>query len=386
MIELGLPRIAGQGLCTIELKDLWQHTYVIGKTGTGKSTFLLNLALEVINRQSACIFIEPKGSVISALNKLVDKNRIINISFDNPITINPLRKKDYHLHDIISEFVEVMDMLISEIASNVRSTSSMQEILTAAISSFSDEQRDLEYLYHFLMDESFRSNHFKGRKPTYWELFDNPKSRNWERMETAKRVCTRLASFISDPRMKKIVCGENQLDIKNIVDFGKILLVDTSRMTADKRIYLSSLVTHAVKSYVEFGRQKNGSLIIFVDEFQTAISPLFSNLLATSREYKVGFVLAHQDFQQISKEVLGAVLGNANQMITFNCGYEEASRMKSEYGREVKANDFLQLRSYDALVKIGNKVQQIGCFPPPEIPETEKKTATSFLRQGWFSA
>jgi len=386
MIELGLPKIPGQGLCVIELKDLWQHTYVIGKTGTGKSTFLLNLALEVINQDSACIFIEPKSSVISALNKLVDKDRLINISFDNPLTINPLRKKGYHINDIISEFIEVMDLLISLTASNVTSTASMREIITEAILCFSEEQRDLEYLYYFLLDENYRAKHFKGRKPAYWEIFDNPKSRSGEKNETAKRVATRLASFINDPRMKRIVCGENQLDIKDIASHGKVLLVDTSRMGFDKRVYVSALITHYVKSYVEFGRQKDRSLIVFVDEFQTAISPLFSHLLALSREYKVGFVLAHQDFKQISEKVLGAVLGNVNQTITFNCGYEEANRMKNEYGQSTKANDFLGLKPFEAMVRIKSKVHKVACFPPPKVPEVEEKTMTNFLRQGWFSA
>jgi len=386
MIELGLPRIPGQGLCAIELKDLWQHTYVIGKTGTGKSTFLLNLALEVINQDSACIFIEPKGSVISALNKLVNNDRLINISFDNPLTINPLRKKGYHINDIISEFIEVMDILISLTASNVISTASMKEIITESILCFSEEQRDLEYLYHFLLDEKYRAKHFKERKPAYWEIFDDPKSRSYEKIETAKRVATRLASFVNDPRMKRIVCGENQLDIKDIVNQGKVLLVDTSRMGFDKRIYVSALITHYVKSYVEFGRQKNRSLIIFVDEFQTSISPLFSHLLALSREYKVGFVLAHQDFKQISDKVLGAVLGNVNQIVTFNCGYEEANRMKNEYSQALKANDFLNLKPFEAWVRIKSKVHKVGCFPPPAIPEVEEKATINFLRQGWFSA
>jgi DNA helicase HerA-like ATPase len=386
MIELGVPRILGQGLCRIDLKDLWQHTYVIGKTGTGKSTFLLNLAREVIDQESACIFIEPKGSVISELNKLVDKDRVINISFDKPLTINPLRKKGYHINDIISEFIDVMDMLISQIASNVISTSSMREVITEAILCFSEEQRDLEYLYYFLMDESNRTKHFKGRKPTYWELFDNPKSRSYEKIETAKRVATRLAFFINDPRMKRIVCGENQLDIKDIINHGKVLLVDTSGMTPDKRIYISSLITHAVKSYVDFGRQKDKSLIVFVDEFQTSISPLFSDLLARSREYRVGFVLAHQDFKQISDKVLGAVLGNVNQTVTFNCGYDEANRMKNEYGQAMKANDFLDLKPFEAMIRIKSKVHKVACFPPPDIPETKENTTVSFLRQGWFSA
>jgi type IV secretory pathway VirB4 component len=391
MIELGLPRIPGQGLCAIELKDLWQHTYVIGKTGTGKSTLLLNLALEVINQDSACIFIEPKGSVISALNRLVDKDRLINISFDNPLTINPLRKKGYHINDIISEFIEVMDILISLTSPNVESTVLMKEIITEAVLCFSEEQRDLEYLYHFLLDEKFRDKHFKGRRPAYWEAFDgrDPVNRglaNREKIDSAKRVASRLASFINDPRMKKIVCGENQLDIKNIVNHGKVLLVDTSRMSFDKRIYVSALITHYVKSYVEFGRQKDRSLIVFADEFQTSISPLFSHLLALSREYKVGFVLAHQDFKQISEKVLGAVLGNVNQIITFNCGYEEANRMKNEYGHSLKANDFLNLKPFEALVRIKSNVHKIACFPPPAIPEAEEETAISFLRQGWFSA
>ena len=394
MIDLGLALIAEQGPCFLDKDDLFKHTYILGKTGTGKSTFMLNLALEVINAGWACIFIEPKGSLVSALNSMVDKDRLIKVSIDNPITINPLRKKGRHINDLISEFGEVLDILVQQTSSNPELTVMMKEIVTQAILCFDEKQRNLDYLYEFLRSPYVREKHFeKMDRPQYWKdvAIDSgskkPKAALFQ--ESSTRLATRLAGMVADPRIKKIVCGENELDIGAIAEQGKVLLADTSMMTFDNRVYITSLIAHYVKSYVEFERRKH-PLIVFLDEFQTAISPVFSHLLALARGYKVGFVLAHQEFGQIDKSVLKSVLGNANTIVCFTVGYDEADRMRHEYAGGVKAEDFIQLGDYQALIKIKNKVHKVMTFEPPEMPEPveeempPERKAWNFMREGWF--
>ncbi|MBF0517100.1 MAG: TraM recognition domain-containing protein [Nitrospirae bacterium] len=180
------------------------------------------------------------------------------------------------------------------------------------------------------------------------------------------------------------------MDIGQIAKQKQVLLADTSMMTFDNRVYITSLIAHYVRSYVEFERRKH-PLIVFIDEFQTAISPVFSHLLALARGYKVGFVLAHQEFGQIDKSVLKSVLGNANTIVCFAIGYDEADRMRHEYGGGVKADDFIKLDDYVSLIKIKNKVHRVMTFPPPDMPEPEieelppENRVWNFLREGWFS-
>ncbi len=394
MIDLGLALVAEQGPCFLSIDDLFKHTYIVGKTGTGKSTFMLNLALEVIHEGWACIFIEPKGSVIAALNSLTDKDRVVKVSIDHPVTINPLRKKGRHINDLISEFGEVLDILVKQTSSNPELTVMMKEIVTQAILCFDEKQRNLDYLYEFLRSPHIREKHFENRdRPQYWkDVALDPRTRKPNMamfQESATRLATRLAGMVSDPRIKKIVCGENELDIGQIAEQKKVLLADTSMMTFDNRVYITSLIAHYVKSYVEFERRKH-PLIVFIDEFQTAISPVFSHLLALARGYKVGFVLAHQEFGQIDKTVLKSVLGNANTIVCFTVGYDEADRMRHEYASGVKADDFIQLGDYEALIKIKNKVHRVMTFPPPDMPEPAEeelppeRKAWNFMREGWF--
>jgi DNA helicase HerA-like ATPase len=382
ILDLGIPLVPSEGLCFLDSEDLFKHTYILGKTGSGKSTFMANLAVKVASLGWAVIVIEPKGSLTDEIRKRVDRKRVMDFSFDKPFTINPLRKTGYHLNDIISEFIEVMDVLVTLTAANIESTVLMREILSEAIPILREEHKDLDYLYRFLYDETVRYKHFGDNRPPYWANFDNRDPRNKylvnrEKIESAKRIASRLALLVNDPRMKRIVCGKNELNIRDIAREGKILLADTSKCSYDKRIYLSTLIVHYIKSYVEFERLKQ-PLIVFVDEFQTCFSPLFSHLLAVSREYKVGFVLAHQDFKQIPDKIISSVLGNVATSVVFNCGYQEASRMADEFG--LKANDFLNLGKYEALIKLKTPHKILS------FPLTKAENRANYLRDCWFPA
>jgi hypothetical protein len=93
--------------------------------------------------------------------------------------------------------------------------------------------------------------------------------------------------------------------------------------------------------------------------------------LGKSRSSKVGFVLAHHDFEEITKEVLSSVYGNVNTFIVFRCGDREGERMANLFG--LKTNDFLNLKKYNAWVRIGIDNTLIETNPPilEEVPEID---------------
>lgn len=161
----------------------------------------------------------------------------------------------------------------------------------------------------------------------YWSEFD-PK--NKEKVECAKRVASRLIE-ISTGEMKDFVIGKNELDISKIVQEGKVILVDTSRMNRSSRIYLSNLIVYSVLSYCEFALNKDKPLLVYVDEFQIVVSSLFTELLARSRSSNVGFTLAHQTFHQIPRNILSDIFGTVNTQICFRCGDEEATRFAPDF-------------------------------------------------------
>lgn len=388
-LSLGFLNDFNQELPEIyDLKDRFEHTYIVGKTGMGKSSLLERMADYDINKNIATIFIDPKGDSVKKLYELTeDKTRIIYISIKSPVIINPLNKEDYNIDNLIQEFIQILDVLITLTASNPESTVLMKMIIGYAMRAITkEENKNIKYITDLLLYKDVRKaladSLIKGTDEyNYWFNFDNKD--NWQTAESAKRVAARL-SEISTGEMKEFVVGKNELDISNIVENNKVVLVDTSRMNRNSRIYLSNLIVYAVLSYCEFAEQKKNPLMVYVDEFQIVVSSLFSELLARSRSSKVGFTLAHQNFQQIPKNILGSIFGNVGTTICFRCGDEEAERFAPIF--DVKTKDLFNLPKYQAFVRLGTDNILVETYPPKlnDIPEIDIKIKPAIPNQSFY--
>ena len=384
-----------------DLKNRFEHTYIVGKTGMGKSSLLERMALYDIESGLATIFIDPKGDSCKKLYHLIkDKSRVHYVSIESPVVINPLNKVGYRLDNVIQEFIQILDVLITLTASNPESTVLMREIITMAMRSITKEQdKNLEYLTKLLLYSQVRKEllltlNSNSDEYVYWKDFDDIKSKYKDKIDCAKRVASRLME-ISSGEMKNFVIGKNELDISEIVNDGKVILVDTSHMNRNSRIYLSNLIVYAVLSYCEFAKKKEKPLLVYVDEFQIVVSSLFSELLARSRSSNVGFTLAHQTFHQIPRNILSDIFGTVSTQICFRCGDEEASRFAPIFG--VKSQDVFNLPKYQAWVRIGIDNILIETYPPklnetpdidlPIISQTEiifSEQEYNFLEDKWI--
>lgn len=357
-----------------DIKDRYEHTYIVGKTGMGKSSLLEHMAAYDIEKDLAVIFIDPKGESCKKLYHLTkDKSRIHFISINSPTVINPLNKEGYKLNNLIQEFIQILDVLITLTASNPESTVLMREIIYQAMHSITkEEDKNIGFLTKFLLYPDVRKevkNNLKADSELrkYWDEFDGVEGKipkNNQRIDCAQRLASRLIE-ISTGEMKNFVVGKNELDISNIVDDRKVVLVDTSRMNKNSRIYLTNLIVYSVLSYCEFAKKHDKPLLVYVDEFQIVVSDFFSELLARSRGSKIGFTLAHQNLLQIPRGILGSVFGNVGTSICFRCGDEEAKRFSSIFG--IKSQELFNLPKYQAWVRIGTNNTQIETFPPKAI-------------------
>lgn len=364
-LEQELPEIRN-------LKDRFEHTYIVGKTGMGKSTLLERMALYDIRQGIATIFIDPKGDSLKKIYyQIEDKSNVHYISIESPVVINPLNKEGYRLDNIIQEFITILDVLVTLTASNPESTVLMREIITMALKVIKkEEEKNLDFFTKFLLYPKVRQDVISGSDITsdeylYWSEFDG---KNREKVESAKRVASRLIE-ISTGEMKDFTIGKNEFDIENIVQNQRVVLVDTSRMNRNSRIYLSNLIVYSVLSYCEFAKKKEKPLLVYVDEFQIVVSNLFSELLARSRSSKVGFTLAHQTFHQLPKNILSDIFGTVNTQICFRCGDEEATRFSTIFG--TKKQDIFNLPKYHAWIRLGTDNIQVETYPPKltEVPE-----------------
>jgi type IV secretory pathway TraG/TraD family ATPase VirD4 len=246
-----------------------------------------------------------------------------------------------------------------------------------------------------------RKNYLKRGASKYWDNFDKyrPGGREPDEVITAKRIAVRLNKFVNDDRFRRIVTGENQLDIADIAQNRRVIVVDASGMSTDKRVYITSLFSFAMKSYCEFQKQeKEHPLMFYLDECWMGINDSFDYLLSFARSFKIGLTLAHQNISQFAdQKTVKRIVSNCNTKVSFfPAGNEEARMLAEIYGLEQE--DFRTLDKYQAWVRIGNMNSLIKTYPPPkpeslavpgEIaqaePERAEPPAVNFLRDCWFT-
>jgi hypothetical protein len=272
----------------------------------------------------------------------------------------------------------------------------MKELITMAIKGFQKKDISLEFISDFLNYEDVRKS-YKGRfteqkYQDYWNEFDVKFGlfyKNRYHHDTAKSITSRLFQFINDDRIKRFLLGENELYIEQMLEDNGSLLVDTSGMAQDERIYISNLIIHAVASYIQYKRI-NKPLLVYVDEFQSCASDLFSDILQYGRTAQVGFVLAHHDFLQIKKEILSSIFGIVDNFIIFRCGDEEAKRISNILS--IQPKELMDLKKFNAWVRLGTDNTLIETFEPliEEVPETNTPQSTpalfnNFLKNAWIN-
>jgi type IV secretory pathway VirB4 component len=386
MIDLGIMKIAEQGRARISEKDRFRHLYVLGKTQTGKSTFFLNLIKQELDH--AIIVLDPAGSFANAVASLAPPGRLIYVDKDNPLVLNPLRRKASR-SEIANHLIEVVNNCVTGTTPSIEITVLMGEIIRNAIRVLRDNELEIDYLCDFLNYEHIRDSY---RNDKYWEHFDAKENRVWykyrEKRESALRVASRLSAFILDDNLRKFTIGDDQFNVKSIIENKQVVCFDFKGLDNDLMLYLGNLITTAVKFYyMQEATTKSDPLFFYVDEFQNFLSPAFNNMLAECAKYKISVNLAHHILKQVSDKTLNMALGNCFTKVVFSCGYDEAQRMANEF--QLKEKDFLDLFPYHAQIRIGNKNHLVRTYAPPEITEFKPDkqpplTKINFLRDSWI--
>jgi hypothetical protein len=374
-----------------KLKARFNHTYIIGKSGMGKSTLMENMADYDIKFGLPVIYIDPKGD---SVNKLTNNKNYQYISFQHPVKINPLRRRGYKIDTLIREFTDVMDIMVTETTINPEATTRMKQILTKAIKGFREKDRNLQFLNKFLSFQDIRKLYDfedKAIKDWFKEIEDEKKSGyklTSEYKTTMSGIASRLSQFIENDEMSQfLIEGENEFDLGEVIEQGKSLLINTSTGDDDNQKFLSALFLHSIYSYIRENKIEK-PLMVYLDEFQTVVNSSFPKLLQYGRSCQVGFTMAHHDFQAIDLKILSAIFGISSSFISFNCGDTEAKRL-AEIVR-VPSSKIMDLPEHHAYSRLGTSNSFFKTFPPlensfqPPIEELPEVPVYNFLSNDWI--
>ncbi|SED85952.1 AAA-like domain-containing protein [Amycolatopsis lurida] len=342
-----------------------KHMHVLGPTGTGKTTLLANMAAVDMRQGYGVIVLESKGDLFHLAMNAVPRSRIkdtIVLDVNDtayPVGFNILNSSTSH------SAVDELSALITSIYGDNRGVYAPMLLyygLHALAQTPGCTFIDLPTLLTPQSPEEAAWRDQLVRDVTsrdvrqFWQRYLNDSRKDQDRMATP--VHNRIWQLAVRPEIRNIIGqSTSSFTFEDVLSSGKILLINLNgtrvgEMTAS---LTGTLLMNAIYSAVRMVRMKKPSFL-YLDEFQDFVNlPVnAADLLAKTRSFGLGLVLAHQDLDQLSK-VRGleqAVLANARTKAVFQTSARDARTMQREFGRWVSEDDFLNLGAYEAIGRI----------------------------------
>jgi len=385
LIQFGIALTANDGLPVIEPADRFKHLFVLGSTGSGKTTFFLNLIKEEIG--NALIVLDPNGDLAERVAGLAPKDRLVYVDKDHPISLNPLGRNYLNRSEKANELIEVVNSAVMALTDDQQMpiTVQMAKIIRNAVRVFSDEQMNIEYLGQFLEYIAER----KKVPDRYWQEFDiTPRGQRNEQAESAKRISARLSLFYEDENLVPFIRGKYNFDIPEVVEKKRIIVFNLNGFDDESTAFIGGLVSNSVKSYYLHQTTKGSEpLSFYCDEYHLFINKLFARFLAEARKYNISMNFAGHSLKQVDKNLASMMLSSCFVKVALTCGAEDAELLAKELN--INPGEIQKLKPYEAYIGIGKKSHKVLMFPVPEIAEYKpvpevKVENLDFLGDEWI--
>jgi hypothetical protein len=349
----------------IRQADRLYHMYVIGRTGTGKSTLLETLALQDIRSGRGLAVIDPHGDLVERLAEAIPESRCDDLRYLNapdasqPYGYNPVRGVRIDRVPLAaSGLLDAFKKLWSE-AWGVRMEHVLRNALYALIEYGTATLPDVLRL---LINPVFRARVMQKVTNAQVRLFwlqEFPKYNPRYRQEMIAPIQNKVGALLADPSLYRILSAPTlDLHFRQLMDQGKILLVNLAkgRLGEDSANLLGAILVStlglAALSRSDTEPDKRPPFFVYVDEFQSFTTLAVANMISEVRKFGVGLVLAHQHLYQLEEEVRHAVLGNTGTIIAFRIGPEDALMISRELAPTFSSEDLVNLPNRDIYVKL----------------------------------
>lgn len=353
----------------VKTKDRRQHMYVVGKTGTGKTALLKNLALQDIHAGRGIGIIDPHGEFVEEVLAQIPPERTKDVVYFNPVDSDyPIGFNILEVSDPKYKHLVVSDLLgiFTKIWANVWSAR-MEYILQNCIMALLDTPATtLLGIPRLLVDKDYRQKIVANVKDPVVKSFWVHEYETWRdqfRNEAIVPIQNKVNQFLNTSFIRNIV-GQPQSSLKvaEIMNERKILLVNVSkgRIGEDNSALLGAMIITKIQlaamERVRIFEEDRKDFYLYVDEFQNFATDSFANILSEARKYRFNIIIAHQYVAQlvtdISTKVRDAVFGNVGTMIAFRIGAADAEYLETEFTPEFMPLDLINLPNYHVYLKL----------------------------------
>lgn len=371
----------------IKREDRKRHLYIVGKSGVGKSFSIQLLALSDIYHNNGFAIVDPHGDLAQDVMKYIPENRVEDVVYFNPadieypISFNPMENTDPNLrNNIASEIVGVLKKMFSD-SWGPRLEHILRFTLLALLET---PDATLLGITRMLTDKEYRKKIVSNVTDPVVRSFWVNEFASWNDKfanEAVAPVLNKVGAFTANPLVRNVLGQtKSSFDIREVMDKGKILIVDLSRgrLGEDNAGILGALIITKIQlaamSRANVALDKRRGFYLYVDEFQNFATESFAVILSEARKYGLYLTVANQYVAQMPDEVKDAVFGNVGSMICFRVGADDASYLAKYFEPVFESTDLVNLNIQNIYITMSIDGETSPPFSAKTLrmPEPEK--------------
>lgn len=353
--------------------DRLRHMYVIGQTGTGKTTFLKNMIIQDIENGEGVAFIDPHGIDVQEILSRIPKERYDDVIYfdpaytERPMGLNMLEYDPRYPEQktfVVDEMFKIFKKLYGDVPEAFGPIFEQYfRNSTLLVLDDPDTGSTLMDISRVLSDEDFR--HLKlsrCRNPVvrhFWEDIAENVRGEGALQNVVPYITSKFDIFIANEIMRPIVGQQRSaFNLKDIMDNKKILLVNLSKgRLGDANANLLGLILvgkimMTALARTEYLNQNPPPFYLYIDEFQNITTNTIAVILSEARKFRLSMTMAHQFIGQLIPEIKNAVFGNVGTLVSFRVGPDDAEYLTKQFEPVFVPNDFIILDNYYAYLKL----------------------------------
>lgn len=352
--------------------DRRRHTYIIGKTGSGKTEFIKNMALQDIRNGKGVAVIDPHGDLADDLMGLIPKERLDDVVYFNPsdlerpMGLNMLEAPDENMRDFaVQEMISIFYMLFPPEMIGPMFEHNMRNYMLTLMADVKNPGTIVE-IPRMISDDAFQKAWVaKVKDPlvrSFWED-EMAKTSDYHKSEMMGYLVSKVGRFVENEMMRNIIGqSKSAFNFRDIMDNQKILLVNLSKgKTGEVNASLLGLILVAKLQMAAFTRadipeDQRKDFYLYIDEFQNFVTPSIATILSEARKYRLNLVLAHQYMGQLVRdgksEIRDAVLGNVGTIMVARVGPEDIETLGKVFEPTFSGQDLMNTDMYTWNVKM----------------------------------
>ncbi|MEK7126809.1 MAG: DUF87 domain-containing protein, partial [Patescibacteria group bacterium] len=391
----------------IKQEDRFRHFYVIGQTGTGKSSiFQVMIRQDLKNNEGLCV-IDPHGSLIEDILPFIPRHRADDVIYfdpsdlERPLGINLLEGDTWEEKEMVA--LDAMNIMIKLFDEEVFGPRIQDYFRNGCLTLMSDPAgAALTDIVRLFTDDDFakvkRAHVTNPIVASFWD-HQMAKTGAREKQEMIPYFAAKFGQFVTNTMMRNII-GQTKsaFDFGKVMQEGKILLMNLSKGAVGEvnskllgLIIVQKLQMAALKR-AKMEKKERKDFFLYIDEFQNYVTESIEVVLSEARKYRLGLNIAHQYLGQLEGStgvssqkkvtIKDAIFGNVGSMMCYKIGAQDAEHMAKEMAPVFSDQDLINIDKYKAVMKLSIDTQPSRPFSiipvNPYLEEGDKDAAEAY--------